>query len=75
LTQKKQSGRPKVNPVVNVAPAKGHTIISAVPGNADPGKRDSWVRKVLKVLGPGLVTGAADDDPSGIATYSSGYWQ
>ena len=26
----------------------------------------SWVKK----LGPGLVTGAADDDPSGIATYS-----
>jgi len=25
---------------------------------------------VLKSLGPGLVTGAADDDPSGIATYS-----
>jgi NRAMP (natural resistance-associated macrophage protein)-like metal ion transporter len=25
---------------------------------------------VLKQLGPGLVTGAADDDPSGIATYS-----
>src|SRR5579863_6130628 len=24
----------------------------------------------LKSLGPGLVTGAADDDPSGIATYS-----
>jgi NRAMP (natural resistance-associated macrophage protein)-like metal ion transporter len=24
----------------------------------------------LKVLGPGLITGAADDDPSGIATYS-----
>ena len=24
----------------------------------------------LKGLGPGLVTGAADDDPSGIATYS-----
>src|SRR5665647_3441160 len=24
----------------------------------------------LKRLGPGLVTGAADDDPSGIATYS-----
>jgi Mn2+/Fe2+ NRAMP family transporter len=24
----------------------------------------------LRVLGPGLVTGAADDDPSGIATYS-----
>jgi len=26
--------------------------------------------KYLKRLGPGLVTGAADDDPSGIATYS-----
>ena len=26
--------------------------------------------KSLKNLGPGLITGAADDDPSGIATYS-----
>jgi NRAMP (natural resistance-associated macrophage protein)-like metal ion transporter len=26
--------------------------------------------RLLRVLGPGLVTGAADDDPSGIATYS-----
>ncbi len=25
---------------------------------------------VLNQLGPGLITGAADDDPSGIATYS-----
>ncbi len=28
------------------------------------------IRKYWKVLGPGLTTGAADDDPSGIATYS-----
>lgn len=28
----------------------------------------SWYKK----LGPGLITGAADDDPSGIATYSQG---
>jgi NRAMP (natural resistance-associated macrophage protein)-like metal ion transporter len=27
-------------------------------------------RSLLKELGPGLITGAADDDPSGIATYS-----
>lgn len=27
-------------------------------------------KKALKVLGPGLITGASDDDPSGIATYS-----
>jgi Mn2+/Fe2+ NRAMP family transporter len=32
------------------------------------GKR-SW-KEFLKVFGPGLITGAADDDPSGIATYS-----
>ncbi|HEY6869353.1 MAG TPA: divalent metal cation transporter, partial [Novosphingobium sp.] len=31
----------------------------------DPGRRP-W----YKVLGPGLVTGAADDDPSGVGTYS-----
>src|ERR1700750_145723 len=27
-------------------------------------------RDALKALGPGLITGAADDDPSGIGTYS-----
>jgi NRAMP (natural resistance-associated macrophage protein)-like metal ion transporter len=26
--------------------------------------------RVLRLLGPGLITGAADDDPSGIATYA-----
>src|SRR4051812_30808526 len=26
--------------------------------------------KAIRVLGPGLITGASDDDPSGIATYS-----
>jgi Mn2+/Fe2+ NRAMP family transporter len=25
--------------------------------------------RLLRILGPGLVTGASDDDPSGIATY------
>ena len=34
---------------------------------ATPKKHEeSWLKK----LGPGLITGAADDDPSGIATYS-----
>jgi len=33
-------------------------------------KEDSGLKKFLKILGPGLVTGASDDDPSGIATYS-----
>ena len=29
-----------------------------------------WMRRLLKAIGPGVITGAADDDPSGIATYS-----
>ena len=43
---------------MNVAP-------EALPGEPDP-PATSWLSK----LGPGLITGAADDDPSGIATYS-----
>lgn len=30
----------------------------------------SFVRPLFRKLGPGLITGASDDDPSGIATYS-----
>jgi len=33
-------------------------------------KKSSSLKTALKTLGPGLVTGASDDDPSGIATYS-----
>ncbi|MDD5325287.1 MAG: divalent metal cation transporter [Polaromonas sp.] len=36
--------------------------MKAIPQN----RKNSWLKK----LGPGLITGAADDDPSGIATYS-----
>ena len=28
------------------------------------------IKRFLKLLGPGLITGASDDDPSGIGTYS-----
>src|SRR6266513_1182106 len=34
-----------------------------------PGKKN-LLKRFFSVLGPGLVTGAADNDPSGIATYS-----
>ncbi len=30
----------------------------------------SAFKRLLKILGPGFITGASDDDPSGIATYS-----
>ena len=43
-----------------------------VPGGK-PGLRSRLhTAPLLKQLGPGLITGAADDDPSGIATYSQG---
>src|SRR5881398_1462382 len=37
-----------------------------------PGNRSAKgsIRKLLGVLGPGFITGASDDDPSGIGTYS-----
>jgi NRAMP (natural resistance-associated macrophage protein)-like metal ion transporter len=34
-------------------------------GSSPPKKQ-----RLLRILGPGLITGASDDDPSGIATYS-----
>src|SRR5450432_2994098 len=36
----------------------------------DQKKPKSPVRQFFRDLGPGLITGAADDDPSGISTYS-----
>jgi NRAMP (natural resistance-associated macrophage protein)-like metal ion transporter len=33
-------------------------------------KATNKTKKLLQFIGPGLVTGASDDDPSGIATYS-----
>lgn len=35
-----------------------------------PHKSPSKLKHILKLLGPGLITGSSDDDPSGIATYS-----
>jgi NRAMP (natural resistance-associated macrophage protein)-like metal ion transporter len=34
------------------------------------GKAPSKLKRIFKILGPGLITGSSDDDPSGIATYS-----
>jgi NRAMP (natural resistance-associated macrophage protein)-like metal ion transporter len=48
----------------------------AIPPTIDvarPTKRDSEklsVSRLVKALGPGLITGASDDDPSGIGTYA-----
>lgn len=36
----------------------------------NPSKLSAKIKRYVKILGPGLITGASDDDPSGIATYS-----
>jgi NRAMP (natural resistance-associated macrophage protein)-like metal ion transporter len=38
--------------------------------NPESAKPANLLKRGLAVLGPGLITGAADDDPSGISTYS-----
>src|SRR5450756_916312 len=42
------------------------TTIGAKAAHAPQTLKD----KIFRMLGPGLITGASDDDPSGIATYS-----
>lgn len=47
--------------------------MSAEPAGLDPARAAPALRGLLRkvqTLGPGLITGAADDDPSGISTYS-----
>jgi NRAMP (natural resistance-associated macrophage protein)-like metal ion transporter len=46
--------------------------LATVPAPENSRRRINQKRfgRLLRILGPGIVTGAADDDPSGIATYS-----
>ncbi len=44
--------------------------MSADPQVAEPQGPLASLRRFWTALGPGVITGAADDDPSGIATYS-----
>jgi NRAMP (natural resistance-associated macrophage protein)-like metal ion transporter len=48
---------------VDAVPLAVRIARHSIPGGAP-------LRGVLAFLGPGLITGASDDDPSGIATYS-----
>jgi Natural resistance-associated macrophage protein len=48
-------------------------VIQLMPSNnvpAPPSLEKRPLRRLFSNLGPGLITGAADDDPSGISTYS-----
>lgn len=51
-------------------PAPSSEPIAAPPPHASSTANASPIRRFLRKLGPGLITGASDDDPSGISTYS-----
>jgi NRAMP (natural resistance-associated macrophage protein)-like metal ion transporter len=38
---------------------------------ASMGRERNPLRRFIKILGPGFITGASDDDPSGIGTYAT----
>ncbi len=44
--------------------------LQTAPAETPISVKQTETHKLLKILGPGLITGASDDDPSGIATYS-----
>src|SRR5574342_462594 len=61
------AGRPgDVVSVRSTIAANGVRAAEKRKSGAPPGR----VARFLRGLGPGLITGASDDDPSGIGTYS-----
>ncbi|MGA8657682.1 MAG: hypothetical protein WB586_16175 [Chthoniobacterales bacterium] len=67
MIRKKDQDNSKLDPSADTATLAccETAFVLPVPANAL-----SRIAKVLRLWGPGVVTGAADDDPSGIATYS-----
>ncbi len=51
----------------------GARLAAARPGPRETalGRERNPLFRFLKILGPGLITGASDDDPSGIGTYAT----
>jgi NRAMP (natural resistance-associated macrophage protein)-like metal ion transporter len=68
IPDKSPSGRRIKSGVTNELDALAALQVTKTTHQPDR-HRSLWIR-YLRSLGPGLVTGAADDDPSGIATYS-----
>lgn len=55
------------------APRIPHRVPAAGTASVEAAIRNesNALKKILKVLGPGFITGASDDDPSGIGTYAT----
>src|ERR1700675_2963178 len=71
MPEKKTTHNPPDKPPV-AAPARlPHKLSDGLPdGGAQSGKSPGILRRTFACLGPGVITGAADGDPSGISTYS-----
>jgi Mn2+/Fe2+ NRAMP family transporter len=41
------------------------------PADSKPEREPNLIKQFFLELGPGLITGASDDDPSGIGTYTT----
>ena len=67
----KPTDNPREKPAAAVADRVPDKLPDGLPdGGAQSGKRPGLLRRTFACLGPGVITGAADDDPSGISTYS-----
>ncbi len=60
----------KVPPRKNARAARGSRAAAASGASGKETEKNKQPQGWVDQLGPGLITGAADDDPSGIATYS-----
>ena len=70
MTSPEHFGGSEADPLSKPTDLRGKRLPAQI-GKRPARKSALGISKILKVLGPGLITGAADDDPSGIATYSS----
>jgi NRAMP (natural resistance-associated macrophage protein)-like metal ion transporter len=65
MTVKSQRPAEARKKIPEIAPADGTgSLEAAMPGSL------GGLKRFIKLLGPGLITGASDDDPSGISTYA-----
>ena len=62
--------QPTMTELPDQTPSPGKRAPSTSPIVFSRASRRKGFGRLLRILGPGIVTGAADDDPSGIATYS-----
>src|SRR5260221_763236 len=54
-----------------IAPPESDLLPAEQVSGAAIGQEKNPIKRLFRILGPGLITGASDDDPSGIGTYAA----